>query len=221
MIISIGLPVYNGEKYLHQALDSLLSQTWEDFELIISDNGSTDATRSISESYAAADSRVKYFREEINRGASWNFNRVFRLAQGKYFKWAAHDDLCAPVYLESCLLPLEDDPERVLAYPQTRVIDENGDYLQDYPDHLHLEQDQPSQRFWQYLVHYRYPRQCHPIFGLIRAEVLAKTNLLGSYISSDRVLVGELALWGKFYEVDQPLFSSRFHPGCSVRAHKA
>src|SRR5438132_13873019 len=91
--VSIGMPVYNGERYLSGALDSLLSQTLADFDLIISDNASTDATESICRSYAAHDSRIRYFRNENNLGAAANFNRAFELCGGEFFRWAAHDDL--------------------------------------------------------------------------------------------------------------------------------
>ena len=97
--VSIGLPVYNGENFLEFALDSILGQTFQDFELIISDNASTDATESICRRYAAKDSRIRYYRNPNNQGAAQNYNRVFALARGEYFKWAAHDDVCKPNYL--------------------------------------------------------------------------------------------------------------------------
>src|SRR4051794_27811047 len=77
--VSIGLPVYNGEKYLAAAIESALRQTFGDLELIISDNGSTDGTREICERFAAEDPRVRYHQEVQNRGAVWNFNRVVQL----------------------------------------------------------------------------------------------------------------------------------------------
>jgi glycosyltransferase involved in cell wall biosynthesis len=97
--VTIGVPVYNGEKYLAAALDTLLAQSFEDFELIISDNASTDCTEEIARAYAARDGRVRYERSGANRGCAWNHNRVFALARGRYFRWAAHDDLCAPTLL--------------------------------------------------------------------------------------------------------------------------
>src|SRR3954471_8256298 len=102
-LLSIGLSVYNGEPFIREALDSLLSQTFRDFELIVSDNASTDGTSEICEAYAARDSRVRYYRNEKNMGAGWNTRRVFSLARGQYFKWAACDDICAPEFLERCI----------------------------------------------------------------------------------------------------------------------
>src|SRR4051812_18779949 len=86
-LITIGLPCYNSEKYLTQSIESLLKQTYGNFVLIISDNASTDGTEEICRRYAAADARVRYVRNPVNIGMSGNFNRVFSLAETKYFKW--------------------------------------------------------------------------------------------------------------------------------------
>ena len=105
------MPVYNGQNYIVQALDSLLSQTYSDFELIISDNASTDSTQDICKDYASRDARISYVRQVENLGAIPNFNRVFELSRGQYFKWASHDDLCEPTCLERCVEVLEHQPE--------------------------------------------------------------------------------------------------------------
>src|SRR5436190_12174806 len=93
-IVSIGLPVFNGERYLRQALDSLLGQDFQDFELIISDNASTDRTAEICRAYVAKDRRIRYYRNESNIGSAPNYRRVFELARGEFFKWCSHDDVC-------------------------------------------------------------------------------------------------------------------------------
>src|SRR5690349_812781 len=92
--VSIGLPVYNGEKYLLNAIGSLLKQDFEDFELVISDNASTDKTEAMCHEFAAKDKRIRYHRNETNIGATGNYNRVFRLSNGEFFRWASHDDEC-------------------------------------------------------------------------------------------------------------------------------
>jgi glycosyltransferase involved in cell wall biosynthesis len=97
--VSIGVPVFNGENYLAQALESILAQDFADFEVIISDNCSTDKTPEICTSFAKRDSRVKYFRNDSNIGASPNYNRTFELSRGEYFKWCAHDDRCGRAFL--------------------------------------------------------------------------------------------------------------------------
>lgn len=107
--VSVGMPIYNGERFLKAAIESILAQTLTDFELIISDNGSTDQTQEICQAYATKDQRIRYYRSAQNFGASWNHNRVFELSTSEYFKWAACDDICKPEYLEQCVEILVDD----------------------------------------------------------------------------------------------------------------
>ena len=127
--VSIGLPVYNGEVYLSGALDTLLGQTFTDIELIISDNASTDRTPEICRSYAARDHRVRYIRHEVNRGVPWNHNFALRQASGEYFRWASHDDFCAPDFVARCVKELDADPGLVLCHTRTVVLDGEGTVL--------------------------------------------------------------------------------------------
>ena len=219
--VSIGVPVYNGERFLEEALNSILMQTFRDFEVIISDNASTDGTPEICQAYAARDRRVRYYRSEQNFGAAWNYNRVFELATGEYFKWAAHDDLCAPEYLEQCAAVLDRKPAVVLCYPRTIIIDENGKHIGDYIDGLDLCSPKPHERYAHYHNRYRTPGECNAVFGLIRADALGTTPLIGNYVSSDKILLGELALLGEFFEIPEHLFFRRDHPQTSVRANPA
>lgn len=220
-LVSIGIPVYNGERYLENALNSILAQTFKDFELIISDNGSTDQTEKICRTYAKLDQRIKYFRNKQNLGAGWNFDQVAKLAKGKYFKWACHDDLYALGFLQECVDILERDSGNVLAYPKTLIIDEFEIEITKHEDQFHLSSSIASQRFRTYLHLVRYGNQCHPFHGLIRRSVLAKLLPLGSYPSSDLVFLGKLTLYGKFYEIPDYLFWKRDHAETSVRANKA
>ncbi len=210
--VSIGMPIYNGEHFLPQTLDSLLTQTYKDFELIISDNASSDRTQEICQQYAAQDSRVRYLRQSANLGASQNFNYVFEQASGEYFKWAAHDDLCAPEYLARCFEVLDRDPQVILCYTQAQAIDEDGQVVRQYVAKPNLESSQAYTRYVESLTDDR-DITVVPIiiFGLIRRDVLAKTPLIGNYASSDGVLLGELALHGRFHEVPECLFSYRHH----------
>src|SRR5438105_14597753 len=130
--ISIGMPVRNGEKYVSQAIDSLLAQTFTDFELIICDNASTDRTERICREYAAKDGRIRYHRNERDIGPAQNYTRCFGLARGTYFRWHAHDDVCEPTYLARCLAVLQRDPSVINCHSLTRVIDERGQTLRDY-----------------------------------------------------------------------------------------
>ena len=145
--VSIGMPVYNGEQLLPRALDSLLSQRFEDFELIISDNASEDATSEICLSYAARDRRIRYYRNETNIGAARNYTRVFEHSSGKYFKWAAHDDWIAPAYLSRCVEILNKEASVVLCYPGTVMVDEQGRLLKKYNDPLRVSSSEAHKRF--------------------------------------------------------------------------
>src|SRR5246127_6023313 len=119
-LVSVGLFVYNGERFIEEALQSILKQTFTDFELIISDNASTDRTGEIVKAYAERDNRIRYYRNEKNIGAGWNARRVYELATGKYFKWATADDFLEPDLLRRCVEILESDPGCVAAYTRTR-----------------------------------------------------------------------------------------------------
>ncbi len=206
--VSIGVPVYNGEAYLTAALDSILAQTFTDYEIILSDNGSTDATAEIARAYAARDNRIHFYRVEENLGAAWNFNRVFTLARGQYFKWAAHDDLLAPTFLHSCVAVLDHNPRVVLAYPWIEIIDDQTQVIDHYRIHLHTQSARPLQRFRDLLIEWHL---CYEIFGLIRADALRQTPLMGNYGHGDGILLERLALLGPFYEIPQPLFFARKH----------
>lgn len=216
--MTIGMPVFNGERYLESAVISILDQTYRDFQLVISDNGSTDQTREICEAYAASEPRIRYFRHEKNLGAAHNYNRVFDLSRGRYFKWAAHDDLCGPEFLERCVEVLESNSSVVLCYPRTHLIDERGLFIDVYDDDLDLKSQRAHERFRQFHERYRHPAKCNPIFGLIRASALQDTQRIGRFISSDMILLGELSLLGQFVEIPARLFSRRDHRYRSVRA---
>lgn len=215
--ISIGLPVYNGEKYLAQSLESILAQTFSDFHLIIRDNASTDNTEDICREYADRDNRITYVRAEHNRGAAHNYNEVFRLASGRYFKWAAHDDLLAPDNLRQCYNYLETAPEVVLCYPRTVIIDREGRELKLYDDEMDLMQEDPVARlakFW-----FNRASECNAVFGLIRSDILRNTRLIGPYNGSDNILLGQLALMGRVKELPDRLFFRRDHERTSLRAN--
>lgn len=216
--VSIGVPVYNGARYLPETLESLLGQTYADFELILCDNGSDDGTAEICAAYAARDDRVRYLPSDVNRGAAWNYNRALDAAGGRYFKWAAHDDLCAPTYLERCVEVLDRAPDSVvLAYPKTVLIDGNGRFLGPYEDGLDLRQPEPHRRLRTLI---RNLVLSNAVFGLVRSDALRRTRGHGSFISADYVLLAELALLGQFWEVPEPLFLRRDHPQTSRRANR-
>ncbi len=207
--VTIGLPVYNGERFIREAIESVLGQSYGDLELLISDNASTDGTEDICREYAAADQRVRYLRNERNLGAAPNYNRLVVEARGEYFKWAAHDDVCKPTFVETCLAVLEADPTVILCHPRTSIIDARGEVLQDCDEHFHVMAERPSERLlgcflaggWIF----------HPLFGLMRRRTLLSTPMIGNYNGADFVLLAWLALAGKCHEVPERLLQRREH----------
>jgi glycosyltransferase involved in cell wall biosynthesis len=211
--VSIGLAVYNGERFLRQSIESLLGQTFTDFELIISDNASTDATAEICREYAERDGRIRYSRNASNIGGVNNENLTFTLARGEYFRWAAHDDVCAPTLLERCVEVLDHEPDVVLCFTAMTAIDEDG---RESGVRFGREGTaaRPSTRFSQ--LSYRW-HPCDATYGLVRSSVLRETGLQKNYTASDRVLLCELAFRGRFVQLPEPLFYKRFHDGNRYR----
>jgi glycosyltransferase involved in cell wall biosynthesis len=215
-LVSIGLPVFNGETYLEAAIRSLLAQDYREIELILADNGSTDGTQAICEAARASDERVRYYRSPINRGAAWNYNRCVRLARGEYFKWAAHDDLVGPNFISLCLAELERDPSMVLCQTRAVDIDEAGEVLRRWHRLGVGTVEDAVERFRLFIYQ---QSQFFEAFGLIRTRILRSTPLIGAYSSSDVPLVARLALHGRFGEVEEFQFQHREHPGRSIRMY--
>jgi glycosyltransferase involved in cell wall biosynthesis len=214
----MGLPVYNGEAFLARAIGSLLAQTYRDFELIICDNASTDATESICRAFAGRDPRIRYFRNEKNVGAMGNFRRAFDLSRGELFKWSAHDDEHEPEFVERCVAVLDADPRVVLAYTCSREIDETGTTLRVRSTGVDASHDAASRRFRE-LVRRDYP--CVAAFGVARSGVLRRTRLFQNYADCDRVLLAEIGLQGRIVELPEPLFVHRQHRNRSVWQYRS
>lgn len=215
--VTIGMPVYNGERYVDEALESILAQSHEEFVLVVGDNASTDSTEEIVRSYAARDKRIRYLASSENHGAAWNYNRVFAECSSPFFKWAASDDLLAPTCVERCLETLAAEPDTVvLAYPLTRLIGPDGELLGDAVDQLAIRSSSPHRRLRQVVRNVVWG---NVIFALMRSPALRRTRGHGSYPSADWVLLAELALLGEFREVAEPLFLRREHDGMSRRAN--
>jgi glycosyltransferase involved in cell wall biosynthesis len=211
------MPVYNGERFICEAIDSILAQTFEDFVLVVSDNASTDRTPEIVREYAASDSRVVLVRSETNHGAAWNFNRVFAECRTPFFKWASADDVLAPTCVERCLSVLTDAPSIVLSYPRTQWIDAEGRLLGTTADALTTPEDAPPHRRLSRVV-------ANIVYGnvayaVVRSDAMRRTRLHGNYPTADIVLIGELSLVGAFREVPEVLFYRRDHEGMSWRSN--
>lgn len=215
--VSIGLPVFNGERYLTRALNCLLTQDYEDFELIISDNASTDATELICRDYAGKDARVRYYRNGTNIGATPNYNHVFELARGEFFKWASHDDECSPALVRRCIEMFAEAPaSTVLVFSRADIIDEFGRVTNQSEDRISSSSPHPFKRLAKVLWS---SGSGHSLWGLIRSDALRQTRLMGC-IESDHVLLGELALLGKLIEIPEVLYSQRRHAGCAIPTHR-
>jgi glycosyltransferase involved in cell wall biosynthesis len=203
------MPVYNGENFLAEAIASVLSQTYEDLELVICDNASTDETQEICRDFAAKDERVVYLRNRKNIGGGPNNNRVFELSRGQYFKIANHDDVCHPDFLRLCVETLDGRPDAVCAYPLTTDIDSQGAVVAELPRTPGFAAPEVSTRVWEAL---RFDREPQALFGVMRADVVARTGLMPSVPSADRVWLAELLMHGPFVEVPRRLFLHREHP---------
>lgn len=216
-LVSIGLPVYNGEKYISESIESIINQTFEDFELIISDNSSIDRTEEICREFSDQDPRIRYYRNDKNIGLALNHNRTFELAKGKYFKWMHYDDLISSDYLEKCVKALNELPSVVLCYTREADVDENKELIGYESYLLDFRCSQPHQRFKYYIETWQSCGYIHgnPILGLMRSDKLRMTPLMRANVWSELAFVGELLLLGEFYEIPEELFFYRHHPQSS------
>jgi glycosyltransferase involved in cell wall biosynthesis len=208
-LVSIGLPVFNGEEFIKQALDSLVTQTFTDFELIICDNASTDNTSEICKEYVRRDNRVHYYRNPKNLGAPMNYNRTVKLSRGKYFKWAAADDVHASDYLKKCVEVLDKDSSIVLCHSKIYRINECGVVDGKYEHTMRIDSPKIQERFGDLIS--LMTNICFPMFGLMRKDILEKTRLHGDYRGADANFLAELSLYGRLHEVPEYLFSRREH----------
>lgn len=213
--VSIAVPVYNGEDFLEQAVRSVVEQDFRDVEVIICDNASEDNTRTISERFSKDYAHISYHRHPKNIGAGPNFNKAFLLTKGEYFKWVAHDDWISSDYIKLCAEALDRNPDAVLAHGVTQCVDQAGHPIDSIGYELPgLQADSPVERLDIVL---NGALACFEIFGLIRREALRKTELHQSYHDSDRALIAELALLGKFVQVPDARMFNRDHPKRSIR----
>lgn len=212
--LAVGLPVYNGENYLAESIDALLGQTYADFELIVTDNASTDGTEEICRHYAARDSRIRYIRQPRNLGCAPNHNLAFQVSDSELFKWASHDDLYARDLLQRCVEALDEHPYVVAAHGWTAMIDGSGKVTRavEYP--LATASPHAPERFRSML----FGSGGDDDGAVIRSEVLRRIAPLNSYHHADRTIVTELALHGPFHQVPDWLYFRRDHPDRAERA---
>ncbi len=224
--VAIGIPVYNGSNFVGAAVESILGQTYGDFDLFISDNASTDATEDICRGYARDDARVHYVRQPRNLGAAGNHNALLGMNDSAYFKWASHDDILAPGFLAACVAALDGDPAIVLASPASTLIGPAGTPLPYSPErgglvdeagvcwpvlpekNPNLESADPVLRFEAIMI---VMVMCVEIYGLIRRSALPRVTM-GAFSGADKVLLAQLSLLGRFWLGQETLFFRRCHP---------
>jgi glycosyltransferase involved in cell wall biosynthesis len=208
--VSIGLPVFNGENYLAEAIESALAQSFGDLELLIQDNASTDGTAEICAAYAARDPRVLYFRNARNLGAAPNYNLAHARARGRYFKWLAHDDRMCPGYLAATVAKLDATPDAVLCNSVVQYIDGEGAPIGIYDSGLaKADAGSPAARFRSLVLD---SHSCVDFFGLIRRSAMADSLLHGPFHGADRAFIAQMALRGRLVQLAEALVEMREHP---------
>ena len=206
-LVSIGLPVYNGERYLAEAIESLLAQDYQNMEIIICDNASIDTTPQICQQFQQQDSRIQYFQNKTNIGASNNFNRTFTLAKGEFFMWAAYDDLWDQTYIRKCVQKLKQHPEAILCVTESEMIDEEGKIIGNGNEAIETINLSFSERLHQFFLNVGWIGS--NVYGLYRVEYLKRTRLFLEEYGPDVILGLEIYLLGDVVKVEERLFSYR------------
>jgi glycosyltransferase involved in cell wall biosynthesis len=211
--VSIGMPVYNAAPWLADAIKALQEQTFQDFELVISDNASTDQSLAIIERLASSDPRIRVIRQARNIGANGNYLAVLAAARAALFKWASANDLCAPRFIERCVEALDRDPAAVLAYPRTLIFETGPEDGVPYDHDFELLSDDRARRFIELFstMHLN-----NAMNGVIRREQLLGILPMGNFRNADILLMAELALRGKYLLVDEPAFLRRMSPAAAT-----
>jgi glycosyltransferase involved in cell wall biosynthesis len=213
--VTVGMPAYNAERFIGEAIESMLAQTFREVEIVISDNASTDGTAEICAGYVARDDRIRYVRNATNLGACRNYSNLVGMARGEYFKWASSNDTCHPDYVRRCVEVLDAHPDVVLVCSRTRLIEGTAASGIEYTDAIHIMDASPEERWKKYVLS-REAAMNNAMNGLFRTEVLRRTRLLGSFEKSDVAMMAALTLHGKFYELDDVLFYRRTSPEAST-----
>ena len=208
--VSIGMPVYNGEKYIRDALDSLINQTFTDFELIISDNASTDNTEKLCREYMSIENRISYFRQEKNIGAIANFDFVLRHAKSSYFMWAAYDDEWDKEYLKSALLLLEDESIDFV-FPTFMVKSIRLGFYKNFKKEIFsfVESMDRRLRVLKLIALHHDSHKCNIVYSLFRTEFLRKA-FKKQDIGNDGALGAVITCMGRGKLLDSTLFKKRY-----------
>ncbi len=224
--ISIGMPVYNGEKYLREAVDSLLAQTFSDFELIISDNASTDATESICRQYEKADRRIRYIRQQENIGVVRNFQFVLRQAGAPYFMWAACDDKWESCWLERMHEATGEDGVGMV-FGEVAHIDENGAETGHPASGVSFDYggaDCALTRRLRFYLEYERLGKANCIHSLFVRELTGRLDFMLSEMAGgncpyDYTIMYDCLKYKKIRQVRQATFLKRVHAASASASH--
>jgi len=226
--VSIGMPVYNGEKFIRKALDSLLAQTFTNFELIISDNASTDATGRICQQYSARDQRLQYIRQPLNRGPKANFQFVLDKAQAEYFMWAAADDWWHQNFILKCKEVLDHNTMIDVAWPKFIVVSRKYPILKMsyFPDMTFLSSDDPFTRIANFILMKEPSHKANLVYGLWRRPVIRRmvnafedADSRLAYFGLDIAMIVYALASSKALQIPEFLFIKSYEgipPGCLV-----
>lgn len=215
--VCIGIPVYNGERYLAATVEACLAQTHHDLEVVIADNASTDGTAEIARGFVERDPRVRYAHFSEHVGVADSFTRTFRECRSEYFKWAASDDLTDPTFVEKAVAVLDAQPDVVVCYSEAAVVDETGAIVRRDDFVLDLDDPRPSTRFRRLVMAPPKRHGAHEQYGVIRADAMRRTGVMSTHVCGDRVLLAQLTLLGRLVRLPEVLFFNRDHDGRSQR----
>lgn len=214
--VSIGLPVYNGELHLSEALDSLLSQDFRDFEIILSDNASTDGTEAVCRAYEARDSRIRYIRQLTNIGPTENFNFVLSQASAEYFMWAAHDDVWESDFLREMVSILDVCDDVEIAFCRFDNVTYDGRSRTRLFDLGEIVRPRLHDGLKAFLHHAEYNGKANAFYGLLRRETVLKLGGLRIWgigvWGADMLYVFSILVHGRLALSDRVLFHKRSAP---------
>jgi glycosyltransferase involved in cell wall biosynthesis len=218
--VSIGLPIYNGEKFIKKRIENLLEQTFSDFELIISDNASTDSTFRICKEFEGKDLRIRCIKQEKNMGGVWNFNFVLKESKGEYFTWAAVDDLLKPTFLEKNIQILESKKNIVCSVSKIKMFGEFTENLKTKPNDSFLTKiEKKIKKRFSYMDVFsvtgdynsrvnNFIKNCRHnqiFYGVYRKKILEKCIINESFICFDTAYSLSILKYGDLHVVDDIL----------------
>jgi glycosyltransferase involved in cell wall biosynthesis len=210
-LVTIGVPVYNGERYLRRALDSLISQDYGNIEIAISDNASTDGTPIILKEYTSRHGNIRVYTQSRNLGVHENFKSVLGVAQGKYFMWAGVDDLWLPEFVSSLVQELENKPDVGVAMCAVDRVQEDGSAF-DTVSFLNKTDPNKKSRIGMAIGLTSKLKYNLFMYGLFRTDLLREVVRFWPKIkSSDRLLLVQIALAAKFSYINKVLHVRTFH----------